>query len=240
MNIVDHNHGIWSFEEEMTRAFLIVGTKRKLMIDSGWGAFDYPKEIQNISDKPLIYVNTHSDNDHIGATKQFQASAWIHPLELPDLKKRLGQDFTCSCCEDGHCFDLGDRSIRVIHTPGHTVGSISLLDTQTGALFPGDTISSEYVFMTGSHRSMPMLIETLRKLQGMEGLKLLYPSHGPCPTGTEVIPVLRELAEGIMCGVPYQEIRQIPGTEMVDGRVRKYMRSVKVYEKAGITIFTDA
>ena len=42
--------------------------------------------------------------------------------------------------EEGHVFDLGDRSLRVVHLPGHTPGSIGLIDERARILFTGDVM----------------------------------------------------------------------------------------------------
>jgi glyoxylase-like metal-dependent hydrolase (beta-lactamase superfamily II) len=86
---------------------------------------------------------------------------------------------------DGHIFDLGDRCLEVIHTPGHSQDSIMLLDRRHRALFTGDTYCSELYAFFGPQMpnfGVSDLVEYQRSLQKVArlapGLDYLHPSHG--------------------------------------------------------------
>jgi glyoxylase-like metal-dependent hydrolase (beta-lactamase superfamily II) len=74
--------------------------------------------------------------------------------------------------------DLGDRRFTVLHTPGHSWGSICLWETATGSLFCADTVyeGELFDFLPCSH--VPTYTRTLRRLRGLP-IRVAYPGHGP-------------------------------------------------------------
>jgi hydroxyacylglutathione hydrolase len=81
--------------------------------------------------------------------------------------------------KDGDQIDLGTSILHVIHTPGHTPGSICLYDAQSKSLFSGDTIFpfggiGRTDLLGGSSRDLVQSISLLAKLQ----VSILYPGHG--------------------------------------------------------------
>jgi len=90
----------------------------------------------------------------------------ISPTDVKDLN-------------DGDIIDIGAHKLRIIWTPGHTIGSISIYDEVTGSLFTGDV-----VFVGGVGRydlptaSADQLKDSLRRLSKMD-IKGFYPGHGP-------------------------------------------------------------
>ena len=72
--------------------------------------------------------------------------------------------------EDGHIFDLGGRQVEVIHTPGHSLGSICLLDKQNRLLFNGDICNGESLLMNmgPSSSTMQEYHEAMKKLWSRE------------------------------------------------------------------------
>ena len=80
---------------------------------------------------------------------------------------------------EGDRIDLGGHILTPIYTPGHTIGSICVLDEVSGSLFSGDTVFVDGVgntmHPTGSDK---MLIDSLNKLKDVQ-FDGLYPGHGP-------------------------------------------------------------
>jgi glyoxylase-like metal-dependent hydrolase (beta-lactamase superfamily II) len=66
--------------------------------------------------------------------------------------------------EDGDVIELGDRSLEVLHVPGHTPGSIALWDPAGGLLFTGDTVYAEDALFAPDHASFRESLRRLREL----------------------------------------------------------------------------
>ena len=104
--------------------------------------------------------------------------------------------------KDGGVIDLGDREIRVIHIPGHTPGSVALLDVGGRVLISGDTMQEHgRIFMFGGRRDMGAYIKSLDRLEGMKDLfDEIWPSHADIPVSPAVMPKLRAGALDILAG----------------------------------------
>lgn len=116
-------------------------------------------------------LNTHGHHDHIAGNGEILAAAkvphWGHPLDLPDADRQL---------LEGVEVVVGAGRIRVMHTPGHTPGSVVL---QTGAgLIAGDTLfvgRCGRADLPGS--DVDLLYDSLQRLKGLEKSLKVYPGH---------------------------------------------------------------
>ncbi len=110
--------------------------------------------------------------------------------------------------EDGSVIDLGGRRLEIIHLPGHTPGSIAVLDTGMRVLISGDPIQTHgRIFMFGSHRSMPEYIRSLERLEAYTGrFDEIWSSHGDLPVAPGTVRALKDGAKAILAG-------QVPGRE---------------------------
>ena len=130
-------------------------TKETVVIDPG-GSFDKIAEMLNVLDAKLKYIClTHCHGDHIGVAeevrKNFGGKILIHRFDEEGLKdpqvnlsSHIGiGDITLeddARVDDGDVLHIGSIELKVIYTPGHTIGSISLYCEQEKMLFSGDTL----------------------------------------------------------------------------------------------------
>lgn len=181
--------------------FLVIGSEATALIDTGTG-FQSASTIASIEkrlgDRPLdILILTHRHFDHVGGAgaiidryhpKVYAGTADAEPLRQGDSESTLGTKFQGAISpmdiidlHEGDVIDLGDHKLKVIDTPGHTIGSICLLDTETKSLFSGDCFFFDGVgnweHPTGD---VHQLYDSLKKLTGYE-FEALYSGHGPCP-----------------------------------------------------------
>ncbi len=193
----------WSFEEGGVRFFLLVGTERALLIDSGMQTRNAKELARELTDLPLSLLNTHADRDHVGSNGEFE-EFYMHPSEYTNFYgKNGGQSYGGRILPvwDGEVMDLGGRKLRIIALPGHTPGSIAVLDEKYRRLFSGDPVQDGRIFMFGPAREMHAYVQSLNRLAAFAGeFDEIYPSHGTCPVYPDLIPKLAEAAERILAG----------------------------------------
>ncbi|HKR83420.1 MAG TPA: MBL fold metallo-hydrolase [Terriglobales bacterium] len=135
------------------KMFLVKGANKYALIDSGMGRGDLKAYLSQFTGgMPIEVIFTHSHGDHIGQADQFARDSVEHIGEadlpvLKDLLKKRGipDDLIeqhALRLHDGDRIGLGDRSLVVYETPGHTPGSMVVFDEQTGNLFTGDSFGS--------------------------------------------------------------------------------------------------
>jgi glyoxylase-like metal-dependent hydrolase (beta-lactamase superfamily II) len=179
--------GAWRIEDNGVRAFVFEGTKNALVVDTGFGTGDLRMIVDGLTSLPIILVNTHADADHISCNTQF-GTAHMHPAEYPYYYETAKQDATVAPLWDGDVIDIGGRKFEVILIPGHTPGSIALLDRENKILVSGDSVSATPVFMFGKVRNIRAFIASLEKLLTFgDAFDTVYPSHGPFPVSTDLI-----------------------------------------------------
>jgi glyoxylase-like metal-dependent hydrolase (beta-lactamase superfamily II) len=140
-------------DSDNDKMFLVVGQSRAALIDSGQGRGalrDYLAP--DIGDRSLDVVFTHNHGDHIGQADQFvrESLEYIGEADRPALVQRLRAagipDATIEshvkAMTDGQQIDLGDRTLTLYAAPGHTPGSLVVLDEPSGILFTGDSFGS--------------------------------------------------------------------------------------------------
>ncbi len=190
----------WSFEEEGVRFFLLTGTERALLIDSGMQTHNARELAREVTDLPLSLLNTHADPDHIGSNREFD-EFYMHPSECVNFYGKQKRSGKIVPVWDREVIDLGDRILRVIAMPGHTPGSIALLDERNRRLFSGDPVQDGRIFMFGEGREMHAYIHSMERLRNLsDSFDEIYPSHGSCPIRPAVISQLIDAAEEILSG----------------------------------------
>ena len=98
-------------------------------------------------------------------------------LKLVELKFSFNKKATPITLPDGHVFDLGGRVVRTLHLPGHSPGSVILLDESTVSLYVGDAINPGlFLFFDGSP-TPKQYAERLRSLTGLQGFEWLRAAH---------------------------------------------------------------
>lgn len=80
---------------------LFVGSDKALLYDTGFGFGDLKKAIREITDLPLIIVNSHSHMDHTGGNYQFEEDCFIHHLEIEVCKIHNSEDMRKNSIEVG-------------------------------------------------------------------------------------------------------------------------------------------
>lgn len=150
---------------EETHCYLLNGSYRSLLIDTGLGISNISEVIAELTDKPVTAVATHIHWDHIGGHKYY-LDFYAHEAELNWLNGGFPQTletikgYVVENCDlpkgydintyeffqgkptkilrGGETINLGDRAVKVIHTPGHAPGHMCFWEEERGYLFTGD------------------------------------------------------------------------------------------------------
>ncbi|MFC1980789.1 MBL fold metallo-hydrolase [Chloroflexota bacterium] len=176
----------------------IVGSeisKQGMIIDPGAEAERILRSIQELGLEIRLIVLTHGHSDHIDGLKKVGeatgAELAVHADDARYLKQQPSLSMPGSSDQDtlpdrllsgGDSIDLGDTHFSVLHTPGHSLGSICLLGH--GLLFSGDTLFNygigRYDLPGGSY---DQLMDSLHgKLMILPDDTVVYPGHGPDTT----------------------------------------------------------
>jgi hydroxyacylglutathione hydrolase len=181
-----------------SHSYVIKGNYKNVMIDSGSdqnfpvlerGLFQIGLKVRDID----LVINSHEHCDHIGANRYFHESAMIAAYRLAASKMISGDYYVTMYkgndlneipmrvhlwLENMTRIDLGNYSLRIFHTPGHTSGCISIVETTQGLLFSADSVFAggtlSYIAESGS---IGDYIDSLTRLRCF-GLQALYPGHG--------------------------------------------------------------
>ena len=173
---IDEN--TWRFEDDFVRFFLLVGGEKAVLIDSGANAPDAADIAKKLTDKPLMLLNTHGDGDHTSGTAGF-SEIFIHPEDFTKCEVNTRYPGTALReIKDGDVIDLGDRPLRIIHIPGHTYGSVAILDVKNRVLYAGDSVQKGHIFMFGEKRDPEEFEASLDKLIALKGeYDTIFASH---------------------------------------------------------------
>ena len=200
MEIIKINEDTWRIEDSGVRFFLLAGEKKALLIDSGMQVHNAKEIAEGLVNVPIELLNTHGDIDHVGSNDEFDFF-YMNPAEASNYyntQKKTGRIVPVT---DGDSIDLGGRELEIITLPGHTPGSIAVLDKKNRVLISGDPIQDGNIFMFGVRREMHAYLLSLKKIEKMKDrFDTIYPSHGSFPVEPSLIAALYEGAERVLAG----------------------------------------
>lgn len=171
-------------------------TGEAMVIDPGAEGSRILDAIEQNNFKVKYIVNTHGHHDHIGALSEVKegtgAEILIHSedsqmLENPNknLSAFMGQDSRQPGADrllrNGDIIEVGELSFQIIHTPGHTLGGISVYNKEEKVCFTGDTLFLGSIGRTDlPGGSYPAIIKAIKeKLLVLPDEVTVYPGHGP-------------------------------------------------------------
>ncbi len=194
--------GVWCISDNNeVNAYLVEGTESALLVDTTTGARNIARCVASLTKLPVEVVATHGHNDHIGGVGPF-GRAYVHPadwkLAAASIHWRGPVRFTS--VRAGHRFDLGGRVLEVIGVPGHTAGSIVLLDAAHRLLFAGDNDNTICWLFLRECLPLETYLESLRALDTRVGeFDTILPGHG-APLDAAFIKEQIACAEQIVSG----------------------------------------
>lgn len=197
---------------DATNCYIIVDeeTKETMVIDPG-GSIGKIEEMLKVIDADVKYILlTHCHGDHMGAASELREKCGgkilIHRFDQEGLRNpsinlsshigigdvRLEED---ARLDDGDVLHVGDLQFKIIHTPGHTIGSISLYCEEEKMLFSGDTLFRGSWGRTDLPTSnMEQIMDSItNRLLVLPEDTIVYPGHGKSTIIKEEEPIYLEL-----------------------------------------------
>ncbi|MCL4346188.1 MAG: MBL fold metallo-hydrolase [Candidatus Thermoplasmatota archaeon] len=176
----------------MTNTYILSSEGECMVVDTGG---DQAKVIEDITMNhftPTGVVATHGHFDHVDGAVQIQEKYgvpfYIHSADLEMMKnqgtliRQMGMDIDITIpssirpMNDGTEFKIGSHAIKVLETPGHTMGSIVLYSD--GFILSGDTLFRLSVGRTDIGGNQDKLVNSLRIIGSMKESTKIYPGHG--------------------------------------------------------------
>jgi glyoxylase-like metal-dependent hydrolase (beta-lactamase superfamily II) len=216
-------------------SYLIAGGERAILFDTGMGIGNIQAEVERLTPLPVVVVNSHGHYDHVGDNHRFaevwafdddgevarieqgksraECAEYLEPqwrLDLPSGFDPAAYEIRPSRVTRRlrhlETIGLGGRTLTVHHTPGHSAGSLCLLDGSTLLLFTGDTYYPGMMYAHfedsdfGAYRqSMDYLVNLL------DEVRHLCPAHNEAYVPKERLKQVALAFEQIAVGqIPYQ------------------------------------
>jgi glyoxylase-like metal-dependent hydrolase (beta-lactamase superfamily II) len=177
--------------------FLVTG-ENPVLVDAGTGMHTR-KVLEGLARvapdcMPKTIVLTHRHFDHVGGAHElsvhFGAEVVMHEkdaqsIEDGDARSTAASMFGCQLkpvkvrrVKEGDVLSTGDHDMQVLHTPGHTIGSMCLFEGSSGILISGDTVFASGVgrwdLPTGNRADLERSVKMLLSKEP----KHLFPGHG--------------------------------------------------------------
>jgi glyoxylase-like metal-dependent hydrolase (beta-lactamase superfamily II) len=193
-------------QAEETISYLILGEQQALLFDTGMGISDIRKVTSELTHLPIIVLNSHTHDDHVGGNWQFET---VYGMDTDftrtnakgsrqDAQDELGPGMICGdlpkgfdpksyatrpwkisrFLHDHDKIDLGGRTLEILSTPGHTPDAISLLDSAHGLLFSGDTYYPAPIWLFRPETNLDDYVASVKRLAALAPqLKLVLGAH---------------------------------------------------------------
>jgi len=216
-------------QSEETISYLVLGEKRALLFDTGMGISDLRKVTNELTRLPIVVLNSHTHDDHVGDNWQFET---VYGMDTDftrqnargsrqDAQAEVAPDQICgnlpkgfdpksyatrpwkitSYVHDGDRIDLGGRSLEVLATPGHTPDAISLLDRANGLLFTGDTYYPATIWLYRPETDFGAYDASVRRLAALAPqVKIVLGAHNIPVASPSVLPRLVTAFEAVRAG----------------------------------------
>jgi glyoxylase-like metal-dependent hydrolase (beta-lactamase superfamily II) len=216
-------------QSEGTISYLIAGSQRPILFDTGMGIGDLKKITTLLTKLPVIVLNSHTHDDHVGSNWQFDT---VYGMDTDftrnnakgsaeDAQKEIAPSEYCTplpdgfnpatyatrpwkitkYIHDGEVIDLGGRQLQILATPGHTPDAISLFDRANGLLFTGDTFYPGTIWLYRPETDLNAYQKSIRRLAALTPqVKHVLGAHDFPLAAPSVLPNLLHQFEAVRAG----------------------------------------
>ena len=184
---------------------LFIGKEKALLLDTGYGLESLKKHVCSITSLPLIVVNSHCHFNHVLGNAEFSMT-YMHKKDIPfyeyytsvPLRKRIYAKFTeqgrnVHISEEEYLrreypdpypfeneeWDLGGICLKSIWLPGHTRGSIALIDEKRKRIYLGDAANQRTLLYLPGAASVQSYKESLHMLLKIDFNDMVF-AHNRC------------------------------------------------------------
>lgn len=216
------------FEEVIS--YLILGSERAVLFDTGLGIGDIESLASELTDLPVMVINSHSHYDHIGGNHAFEevlgaqtdysdarqaglaheavaafvADGWLAPpvpVWFDTAAYRIHPFRRSGSLIDGQTVSLGDRELHVVITPGHSPDSLCLYDPTQRVLFTGDTFYPAPLYTHVDGSDFDAYRASAKRLAALApGIDRLMPGHNETDLSPEYLARMHAAFEQIAAG----------------------------------------
>jgi glyoxylase-like metal-dependent hydrolase (beta-lactamase superfamily II) len=216
-------------QAEEVISYLIVGHKQAVLFDTGMGIGDIRRVTSRLTSRPVVVLNSHTHNDHVGGNWQF---AFVYGMDTEftrtnakgsreDAQAEITADQICGALpkslnpkiyatkpwkishaiHDGFRVNLGGRTLEVVSTPGHTPDAICLLDNANGLLFTGDTYYPGPIWLYRPETDLDAYVNSVKRIAALAPeLKLVLGAHNIPVAQPDVLPKLVTAIQAVRSG----------------------------------------
>ena len=204
---------------EETHCYLLCGQDESVLIDTGLGVSNIKRIVDILTTLPVTVLTTHVHWDHIGGHGSFDRIAvheaeknWINgsfPLTLKEVKEQLTK-LPCALPEefdldsyrlfqgepqillhDGDGFDVGGRTIRVLHTPGHSPGHCCFYEQERRYLYSGDLVYKGCLDAFYPSTDPLLFYQSVKRLLDLD-VSRVFPGHNDLEIPVSLISEINE------------------------------------------------
>lgn len=211
---------VWQINDvpQNVSMYLVEGEDKALLIDAGDSKGDLLKYIESLTDKPVELLVTHGHGDHAGRVDQFDI-VYLSHVDIVMLQDWFDMNLNTSDVIDingNEIIDLGSAKLEVVSVPGHTPGSVAVLDRDRELLFTSDCIGSGGLWMqlptcTSLRDYYQTLCELEKKIDGLDKLRILVGHAGDLGSDyqldyfRDVKYLTKQILEGKIVGEPTKD-----------------------------------
>lgn len=188
-------------------SYLVLGTEKALLFDTGTGISSISEVVAQLTDLPIIVLNSDTHPDHTGGNSEFSSILAMdteftrertkgYPNER--VRGELAPEALCAplppgvsqddflirpwsisqAVTDGHVINLGGRQLKIVGIPGHTPDSIALLDSAAGYLWTGDSFYEGTIWLFFPETDLDAYAKSVERLAALvPRLARVLPAH---------------------------------------------------------------
>lgn len=188
-------------------SYLLIGTEKAMLVDTLQGIGDLKSVVDQLTNLPVIVINTHSHFDHVSGNYQFEniygvnlafalnnAKGHDHSVNAEYMTadtfwKNVPKDFSVDTYEnkpykvtqylnDGEIIDIGGRLIEVAFIPGHSPDSIILIDKKNRMMMTGDSFYPASLYLYFDTSSFHDYVNSVQTMLNYQSdVDFLLPGH---------------------------------------------------------------